>query len=390
VKILHTSDWHVGKTIRGHSRLDEHRAVLAEIVALARAEAVDVVAVAGDLYESAAPSAEAEQVVLQALLDLRATGAAVVVVAGNHDNPGRFEAIRPVMAELGITVLGHVRRPDDGGVAELAVGAERVQVALLPFVSQRYSVRAAELMAHDAAANAGLYAERLRGIIGALTAGFSADSVNVLVAHGMVRGGKTGGGERDAQTAFEDYWLDASAFPSSATYVALGHLHLAQAVPAGPPVRYSGSPIQVDFGEAGAGKHVLIVEASAGRPARVREVALRAGASLRTLVGTLGELEAVAAAEDLSDTWLRVVVTEPARSGLADDVRALLGERAVEVRLERPELPEAPRAERRGRGPHVLFAAFLAEQGVEDERLLPLFAALLDEELTEPARGDAR
>ena len=91
MRILHTSDWHVGKTIRGEPRLAEHVAVLAEIAEIARAEAVDLILVAGDLYESAAPSAEAEAVVTQGLLALR-TVAPVVAIAGNHDNPARFEA----------------------------------------------------------------------------------------------------------------------------------------------------------------------------------------------------------------------------------------------------------------------------------------------------------
>ncbi len=380
MRLLHTSDWHVGKTLRGGSRLDEHRAVLAEIVALAGSEAVDLVVVAGDLYESAAPSAEAEQVVLAGLLALRDTGAAVVVVAGNHDNPARFEAIRPLMAELGITVLGHVARPDAGGVVEVQTGAAHAQVALLPFLSQRYSVRVAELMGADAAAHAGVHAERLRGVVGALTSGFGADTVNLLVAHCMVRGGRAGGGERDVHTAFDEYWLDASAFPPTASYVALGHLHLAQQVPAGPPVWYSGSPIQVDFGEAGAGKHVVLVDVEAGRPARVREVPLGAGAPLRTLTGTFAELVALAEAEDLSGTWLRVRVAEPARAGLADDVRALFGDRVVEVRVEHDAGAAPAPARRAGRNPRELFRAFLGEQGIEDPRLEALFARLLDDE----------
>ena len=172
MRILHTSDWHVGKTMRGLSRLDEHRRVLAEIVDLAGSRSVDLVVVAGDLYESAAPSAEAEQIVLRALLDLHDTGAKVVVVAGNHDNPGRFEAIRPLMAELGITVLGQVARPESGGVLEhTTAGGERAHIALLPFCSQRYAVRAAELMSQEAFQNVGVYAEQMRGIVGALDRG---------------------------------------------------------------------------------------------------------------------------------------------------------------------------------------------------------------------------
>jgi DNA repair protein SbcD/Mre11 len=384
VRILHTSDWHVGKTIRGVSRLDEHRRVLGEIAALARDRGADLVLVAGDLYESAAPSADAEQVVLRALLDLHDTGAKVVVIAGNHDSPGRFEAIRPLLGELGITVLGHVARPEAGGVLEHTTGArERAHLALLPFCSQRYAVRAAELMSHEGFENVGRYAEKMRAIVGALTADFGGGAVNLVVAHAMVRGGKTGGGERDAQTAFEDYWIDASAFPATAGYVALGHLHLAQKMPGGAPIWYSGSPIQVDFGEAGAGKHVLMVEASPGKPASVERIPLTTGEQLRTITGTFADLEAIASDEDLTGTWLRVQLTEPARAGLADDVRALLGDRVVEVRID-PAGDAAPRPhlQRRGRSPHDLFSAYLAEQNIADDRLTALFARLLDEELT--------
>jgi DNA repair protein SbcD/Mre11 len=384
MKILHTSDWHVGKTIRGVSRLDEHRRVLAEIAGVARDRSVDLILVAGDLYESAAPSAEAEQVVLRALLDLHDTGAKVIVIAGNHDNPGRFEAIRPLMGELGITVLGHVARPEAGGVLEHTTAkGERAHLALLPFCSQRYAVRAAELMAQDVNENVGAYAEKMRGIIHALTADFGGGAVNLVVGHAMVRGGQTGGGERDAQTAFEDYWIDASSFPPGAGYVALGHLHLAQKMPGAAPIWYSGSPIQVDFGEAGAGKHVLLVEAAPAKPAKIEQLPIATGEQLRTLTGTITELQATAASEDLSGTWLRVRVTEPARAGLAEDVRALLGERVVEVRIEVADTAETrPRAERRGRSPQDLFAAYLAEESIEDPRLVALFATLLDEELS--------
>ncbi len=208
--------------------------------------------------------------------------------------------------------------------------------------------------------------------------------MNLVVAHGMVRGGKTGGGERDAETrARDDYWIDASSFPGTAGYVALGHLHLAQKMPGGPPIWYSGSPIQVDFGEAGAGKHVLVVDAAPGRPASIEQVPLTTGEELRTLTGSLEELRTTASAEDLTRAWLRVHVTEPARAGLADDVRALLGDRVVDVRIDAADRDRSPAAaERSGRSPHELFSAYLAEQNVEDDRLDALFARLLDDELT--------
>ena len=101
MRLLHTSDWHVGKTIRGRSRADEHRAVLAEIVGLAEEHSVDLALVAGDLFETASPSAEAEAIVCRALLDLAGMGAAVAVIAGNHDNGRKLQAVAPVFSAAG-------------------------------------------------------------------------------------------------------------------------------------------------------------------------------------------------------------------------------------------------------------------------------------------------
>lgn len=377
MKLLHTSDWHTGKVLKGIPRLDEQRAVLTGIVGLARREAVDLVVVAGDLYESAVAPPDAVALVWSTLLDLRDTGAEVVVIAGNHDNAAHFEALRPLAAAAGISVLGRVRRPDDGGVVELTTGGgERVKVAALPFLSQRYVVRAAQLMSGHAAEHAGSYADRCRLLLDGLCAGFAADTVNLVVAHAMVRGGRLGGGERDAQT-IEDYYVDPTAFPGTAHYVALGHLHRTQQLPGAAPIWYSGSPIQVDFGEGGDDKHAVIVEAQAGRPAEVRPVRLDNVRRLRTLEGTLAELRA--SAGGTGDDLLRVVVNEPARAGLADDVRELLPN-AVDIRIAAPASdtePEVP--SRAGLTPHQLFANYLQSQGVSDHRVEQLFARLLDE-----------
>ncbi len=379
MRILHTSDWHVGKTIRNESRMPEHRAVLAEIVEIARSEAAELILLAGDLYENAAPGPESVALVNQTLLDLRAV-APLVVIAGNHDNAAAFEALRPWADGLGIVMRGRVSGPDAGGVVDLTTDAgERARVALLPFCSPRYSVRAADLMELDAAQAAGVYADRLAAIVGALCASPDPGVVNLLVAHCMVRGGVTGGGERGAQTAFEPYWMSTAAFPPSLGYTALGHLHLAQRVASASPAWYSGSPVQVDFGEAGAGKHVLIVEVTATTPARVREVPITAGSELRTITGTLAELEAQAGT-DFGDTWLRVRVDDAARAGIVEEVRGWLGERVVEVRVvgtgARPPHPVA----RVGTTPHELFDEYLRTEGVDDARLAVLFADLLDAE----------
>ena len=133
-------------------------------------------------------------------------------------------------------------------------------------------------------------------ILRVLTAGFRADTVNLVAAHLMVMGGTMGGGERGAHTVF-DYWVPATAFPATAQYVALGHLHRAQQLPGPAPLHYCGSPLQLDFGETANEPAVNVVDVRPGKPAVVRAVPLAAGSRLRTLRGTL--VDVLAAAADL-------------------------------------------------------------------------------------------
>ncbi len=377
MKILHTGDWHVGKVLRGRSRHDEHGAVLAEIVAVADRERVDIVVVAGDLFESSAPAAAAQALVWDTLLALKETGAEVIVIAGNHDDAASFDALRPLAAAAGLRVLGRAVRPEEGGTFELVARSnESARIALLPFVSQRSIVKADLLMSGDAAQATQTYDDRLRRLIGVLTASFDSDAVNLVVAHGTVRGGKLGGGERDAQTVF-DYQVGAHAFPPSASYVALGHLHRCQSLPAGCPVWYAGSPLAVDFGEEADTKGVVLVDVEAAKPARAHQVPIAAARELRTLRGRFDELTEL----DPGDALLRVVLTEPTRAGLADEVRSRFPN-ALDVRIDNPELPQPiSREERRltGRSPRALFDAFLADGGIDDVRLGALFDELNDQ-----------
>jgi len=256
--------------------------------------------------------------------------------------------------------------------------------ALVPFVSQRFAVRAEQLLELDAAEASGLYTERMRLLIDALCRAFRRDAVNVLALHGYVRGAQLGGGERDAHTIFE-YGLEAAHFPMQASYVALGHLHRTQSLAAPAPTWYAGSPVQVDFGEDDDAKHVLLIEAEPGMPARVTKHALSAPWHLQTVRGTLAELECHATTTP--DTFLRVFVREPARAGLADEVRAILPN-AVDVRVELPDTARADaptRSARTGRSARDLFTEYLASRAIEDARLVPLFEQLHDEVLDEAA-----
>ena len=381
MRFLHTADWHVGKTLKGRSRLEEQEQVLREIVGVARAREVDAVLVAGDLYDTAAPNAAAQQLVVRTLLGLARDGVQVVAIAGNHDHGPTLDAYRPLAGAAGITLVGSVRTADRGGVVELtARSGERATVAVLPFLSQRYAVRAAELVGRTPAEHTSAYDQQLRDVLATLTAGFRDDAVNLVLAHLTVVHGQFGGGEREAQSIFE-YAVPATIFPVEAHYVALGHLHRRQRMDAACPVHYSGAPFSVDFGEQENEPVVCVVDASPATPARVTDIPITAARRLRTVHGTVAELADLA--PSLGDAYLRVRVREPARAGLREEVTALLPH-ALEVRID-PEFAAPVTASRprvgtgAERSPAELFAEYLADQQVADPRIERLFARLHDE-----------
>ena len=373
MKLLHTADWHVGRTIRGRSRDEEHRQVLAEIADIAGDENVDVTLVAGDIFDTAAPAAAAEEIVYQALLNL-AEVAPVVIVGGNHDNPARLRAVAPLLRLGRVTVASQILRPDEGGV--VTIPGLPMRIALVPFIGKRGIVRVEQILSLDTQALAGEFAERVQRIVEWLCSEMETDLVNILVGHLMVLGGKTGGGERTAHLF--DYAIPALSFPGHLSYVALGHLHRAQRVPAPAPIWYSGSPLQLDFGEEEDIKSVTLVEVEPGLPALVDLRPLRSGKRLRTLRGTLAEVTALAG--QLGDDFLRVDLEEKARTGLADAVRDLFPG-AVEVRLAGGEgaRPSQSAAARLGRDPSELFVEYLTSRNVDDPALVSLFDELLAE-----------
>ena len=374
MKILHTADWHVGKALGGRSRMTEHEQALAEIVSIAGREDVDLVLVAGDLFDVTSPTPDAERVVYQTLLALSEV-APVVAVSGNHDNARRFQAIAPLFAQANVSLHSFV---SGEGPLEIKSGAgETARIAILPWVSQRHIVKADALMAMDAAELTGEFRERMNRIITALGDGFDDDSINIFLGHVTIAGGQTGGGERTAQTIF-DYWIDSTAFPTSAHYVALGHLHKKQRMLGPCPIYYSGSPLQLDFSDDDAGRYVLVVDAAAGVPARIDEVALESGRSLRTIEGTLAQLEALAG--QTGDDYLRVRVRGPRKAGLGDEIRSLFPEAVkIVVANEEDEGCSGTQRDRAGLSPGELFSAYLQDRDIEDPRMVDLFQSLYDE-----------
>ncbi len=241
--------------------------MLAEIAALAEDNHVDLVVVAGDLFDVGAPTPESESIVFRALLDL-AEVAPVVAVSGNHDNARRLKAIGPLLDLGRISVAAGLARPDEGGVVSPA-GLD-CRIAMVPWTSQRGIVKADDLMRLDPDDHGGQYAERMRSVVAALCSDFTPGTVNIVLGHLMVHGGLAGSSERQAHIF--GYAVPPSVFPSSLSYVALGHLHRQQKIPNPVPTWYSGSPLQLDFGEAGESKGVMLIEAEPGLPARVEQL----------------------------------------------------------------------------------------------------------------------
>jgi exonuclease SbcD len=373
LRILHTSDWHVGKVLKGQPRLDEQQAVLAELVEIARTEQPDLILVAGDLFDSGAPTPAATRLVTGALSALRGTGAEVVAIAGNHDNGPALDALRPWAEAAGITLRGTVRSKEDH-----IIRGDGWRLVALPFLSQRYAVRATELFDLSAAEATQTYADHLARMIAALTEEFGdIGQINLVTTHITVVGAKAGGGEREAHT-IQQYAVPATIFPASAHYVALGHLHRAQTLHGPCPVRYCGSPLQLDFGEGENTPSVTIVEVGARTTAKVREVPIISGTPLRTVRGTLEQLATL----ETGDAWLRVYVREQPRAGLREAVQELLP-RALEVRID-PELLPSADARRRattraGRSPAELFREYLDARGHADDRVQTLFEELYEE-----------
>ena len=367
VKILHTADWHVGRTIRGRSREDEHRAVLAEIASIAADEQVDLVLLAGDVFDGPAPSPTTEEIVYQGLLAL-ANVAPVVLVAGNHDSPSRLSAVEPLLRLGRVQVGARVAREGTVDFEDLAT-----RIALVPFISKKGIIRAEQILSLDSTELRTEFADRIKEIIAALCVGMTIDTVNIVLGHLMVHGGQTGGGERSAHL-FE-YAIPTASFPSHFNYVALGHLHRPQRIPGAVPTWYAGSPLQLDFGEEKDRNAVLLVTAEPGLPAVVEPRYLEAGRRLATLRGTLEEIRGA----DVGDAYLRIELDDPLRIGLLEETRQLFPN-AVEVRLRSPSPGDTSRGPGRiGRPPAELFADYLEGRSIADRRLNELFAELLAE-----------
>jgi len=338
MKFLHTGDWHLGKNLRALSRRDECEEALNEVLEIARRGAVDCLLVAGDTFDTTTPSPEAEALLFDFLRELFGAGIPAVIIGGNHDHPKRLAAVSRVLELLNVHLRAEAVVPESGGLVRVPSrdGSEAATIAVLPWVHERDVIRWESLLGRESHQE---YADEVAQMATHLTGAFPRDTVNVLLAHLMVDGAQVGGGERELHLGAV-YAVKPQALPANANYIALGHVHRPQEIAAPSPARYAGSLLQLDFGERGQEKSVVLIDAHAGRPAHVETVPLSAGRRLRDLEGTFAELQTLAA--DAGDDYLRVRVHVDGPSpGLTRQVRELLPN-ALEVV---PVYPDRERTE---------------------------------------------
>ncbi len=361
MRLLHTSDWHLGRSFHGASLLEEQAAAIERIADLAREHAVDAVLIAGDLYDRAIPPAEAVDLFNRALAQLSTGGTAVVAIAGNHDSHVRVSVYDPLLSAFGVTVRGDVGRAQEPVLVTPRDGGPPVAIYPLPYLEPAVvgPALAGEpvRLRHEEVTR--LAIERIHADLEGRPRHRS-----VLVAHTFVAGGETSESERELTIGNVDR-VSVAAF-AGFDYVALGHLHASQQLD-GPRVAYSGTPLPYSFSEEQHVKSVRIVELAADGTPTVQVVPLGVGRRLCTLRGPIDELCGDPRHAAASEARVRAILTDDT---LPLQAMARLRARfphIAELRHEPPEVARSGGAERhrqvrQARSPLELATAFFSDQ----------------------------
>lgn len=366
LKVCHTSDWHLGHTLHGHSRAHEHAAFLSFLLDTLEAEEADALVIAGDIFDTANPPAAAQAALYRFLADAgrRRPGLDVLMVAGNHDSAARLGAADPVLRAIGVRVIGAVPRLGRGGRAPVDAEAMVVPlhdrggevaawVAAVPFL------RPSDLPLMDASREPGADSgagkardplvdgvrEVYRAVLDAARARRKPGQALLATGHcHMVDAATSGLSERAVMGGLQ-HALPVDVFPDDVDYVALGHLHLAQAVGAREHVRYCGSPIPLSMPEQAYAHQVRMARFQGGRLAAqsaipvprvvdVLRVPQTGPGELLDVLAQLARLEVPPADGRPSEAHafleVRVRMTAPIPD-LRQQIEAALGDRAVRL-----------------------------------------------------------
>lgn len=285
MRILHTSDWHLGKNLEGFSRLEEQEKFIEDFVEIVKDNDVDLVIIAGDIYDNGNPPARAEKLFYNALKNISEGGKrAIVVIAGNHDNPERLSAASPLAYEHGVIILGTPKSiaevgsygdfkvVDAGeGFFELEIKNERIVILTLPYPSEK---RLNEIFTeeYDEAIRQKSYSDRIGELFDKLSMKYREDTINIAVSHLFVVGGEISDSERSIELG-GSFAVDSNMLPKKAQYIALGHLHRPQKIKnESEKIYYAGSPLQYSKSEINYSKCAYLVDLKAGSEANVKEL----------------------------------------------------------------------------------------------------------------------
>lgn len=293
MKFMHLADLHLGKVVRGFSMLEDQRYLLRQIIETAKQESIDVMLIAGDVYDKPFPNEEAVALLDDFLSEVSALGISVCMIAGNHDSRTRLQFGHRLLSREGVHIVGSLAgaltpiRYDD------AFGS--VSVYLLPFVKPAY-VRAFLDMPIEG------YADALGQMIAAMA--IDPDQRNVLVAHQFVRGALTCDSENRLMSVGGLDEVGVECFDVF-DYVALGHLHSPQHV-GRETLRYGGSPLKYSLSEVHQKKAMVIVEMQEKGNIILSHVPYRPRHELRELKGTYDELMALGAKDAHRDDYVHI------------------------------------------------------------------------------------
>jgi exonuclease SbcD len=313
MRLLHTSDWHLGISLHRAPMLSDQEAFLAWLRDLAVDRAVDGILVCGDVYDRAIPPVEAVRVLEQALIDLSAV-CPVVVISGNHDSPARLGFGGRLMEQSDVHLRAGV---DDIDRPVRLTGSDGVTVLVyaLPYLEPdivRDRLDAGR--SHAAVLEAAMHRVRTH-LAGQRSTGDTPRAV--VMAHAFIAGGAASDSERDVTVGgIAD--APVSVF-AGVDYVALGHLHGPQAVSAEPLARYSGTPLAYSFSEEAHEKSVTIIDLPPDGAVTLETVPTPVPRPLVTLTGTLADLLDDPRYEPARDAWVRVVLTDVVRPENAMD-----------------------------------------------------------------------
>ncbi len=268
MKILHTSDWHIGRLLYGQKRYDEFAAFFNWLAKLIEERCMDTLIVSGDIFDTTTPSNRAQQLYYQFLCKIAASSCShVVIIAGNHDSPTFLNAPKELLRSLDVHVVGSITEnlEDEVLVLSDSSGTPKAIVCAVPYLRDRdiRNVKPGESM-EDKSARLIQGVKNHYAKIGKIVTKKleNQDSTPVIgMGHLFTTGGKTikGDGVRELYVGSLAH-VGKEAFPANVDYMALGHLHVSQKVGQCKHIRYSGSPIPMGFGEANQEKSVVIID----------------------------------------------------------------------------------------------------------------------------------